>query len=83
MSIITLLGFILCGIIFGASSTFVVLYEHSVKNPDTISSLNDEIFELEKWNLHWKRECERMHHELVRANGSHSCMYCDPRKRLK
>lgn len=81
MSIITLLGFVLCGILFGAGLMFVVLYEYSVRNPDTISSLNDEIFELEKWNLHWRKECERMHHELVRAQGGHSCRYCDPKKK--
>lgn len=78
MSIITLLGFVLCGILLGAGVVYVA---YTTSNPNIEKHLYDEIYQLETWNLHWKRECERMHHELVRANGSHSCKYCDPKKK--
>lgn len=81
MSIFTLLGFILCGILFGAGLMFVALYEYNVRHQNDNDVLNDEIYQLEKENLHWRKEIERMHRELVRAKGGHSCRYCDPKKK--
>ena len=75
MSVITLLGFVLCGILLGAGVVYVA---YTATNPNIEKRLYDEIYQLETWNLHWKRECERMHHELVRANATHSCVYCTP-----
>lgn len=80
MNIITLLGFVLCGILLGAGIVYVA---YTATNPNIEKHLYDEIEFLEKWNLHWRKECENMHHELVRAQSGHSCKYCDPRKRLK
>lgn len=79
MSVITLLGFVLCGILLGAGVMYVA---YTAANPNIENHLVQEISQLEKENLHWKRECERMHHELVRANATHTCKYCDPKKRV-
>lgn len=75
MSVITLLGFVLCGILLGAGVVYVA---YATANPNIEYHLYNEIEFLEKENLHWQKECERMHYELVRANSAHSCVYCTP-----